>query len=157
MNIAINIKNFSINNVYFLDTVKNTVMENSNFIRINYSDDIIILNGIYLSFQLKITALDKYFSKFKCSFNTSHNQFIINKIINIEKTLLNTLLNTLDYAKKPVYKIKDHISSGNIKLFSNNNNILNDTFLLKISGFWETDNEFGITYKFVGLQKMIQH
>lgn len=157
MNIAINIKNFSINNIYILDTVKNTVMENSNFIRINYSDDIIILNGIYLSFQLKITALDKYFSKFKCSFNTLHNQFIINKIINIEKTLLNTLLNTLDYAKKPVYKIKDHISSGNIKLFSNNNNILNDTFLLKISGFWETDNEFGITYKFVGLQKIIKY
>lgn len=156
MNIAININNFSINNIYFLDAVKNTVMENSNFIRINYSNDIIILNGIYLSFQLKITCIDKYFSKFKCSFNTSHNEFIVNKIVNIEKNILNAFINTLNYKKKPIYKIKDHISSGNIKLFSNNNNILNDCFLLKISGIWETDNEFGITYKFVGLQKMIQ-
>ena len=34
MNIAINITEFNINNIYYLDAIKNTVIENSNFIRI---------------------------------------------------------------------------------------------------------------------------
>ena len=34
--------------------------------------------------------------------------------------------------------------------------ILENKFLLKISGFWETDSEYGITYKFIGLHDSIK-
>lgn len=153
MNIVIDIKDFSINNVFFMDIVKNTVMENSNFIRINYSNSLLILNGIYLTFDLKTYSLEKYFSKFKCSFNTHYNQFVIDQIINIE----DNLLKTLNPSKKPVYKIKEQLSTGNIKLFSNNNSILDNKFLLKISGFWETDLEYGITYKLIGLYNSVKY
>ena len=53
MNIAIGIDEFSIENVFFQDPVKNTVMEDSNFIRALYSTDLFVLNGIFLKITLK--------------------------------------------------------------------------------------------------------
>ena len=45
MNIATPINNFSLDNVFFLDRIKNTVMDDSNFIRIHKSY-LINLNGV---------------------------------------------------------------------------------------------------------------
>ena len=56
----------------------------------------------------------------------------------------------------------DHLNNGNIKINTNelgisdnteNLNIfyqvLHKSIYIKISGIWETDNSFGITYKFI--------
>ena len=42
MNITENINNYSINNIFYLDPIKNTVLENSNFIRILYSNNLFV-------------------------------------------------------------------------------------------------------------------
>ena len=51
--------------------------------------------------------------------------------------------------KTPQYKIYDQIRNGNIKIFSDNIEKNNNTFLLKIAGIWETDYHYGLTYKFI--------
>ena len=43
MNISIDIDKINFNNIFFLEPIKNTVIENSNFIRIIYSNEDIIL------------------------------------------------------------------------------------------------------------------
>jgi hypothetical protein len=51
--------------------------------------------------------------------------------------------------KTPSYKIYDQIKSGYIKVFSDVTNRQNNSFILKISGIWETQNNYGLTYKFI--------
>jgi hypothetical protein len=50
--------------------------------------------------------------------------------------------------KIPQLKIYEQLKNGNIKLF-NEVNKLSCSFILKISGIWETHNNYGLTYKFI--------
>ena len=49
----------------------------------------------------------------------------------------------------PKYKIFEQIRNGNIKIFSDNIERNNTMFVLKIAGIWETDTNYGLTYKFL--------
>lgn len=147
MNIVTDINTFDSNNVYFLDSVKNTIMSDSNFIRIIYSNDLFMLNGIFLKINLKITNSDKYYNKYKYTFDYNINKSEIEKIILIEEILLH-MLNIKN--KFPVFRIGEQLINENIKLFSDVpfKNIENQ-FVLKMSGVWESDTEYGIIYKFM--------
>ena len=48
MNIVKNIEQYDENNVYFFDPIKNNIMNDGTFIRILYSTENFMLNGIYL-------------------------------------------------------------------------------------------------------------
>ena len=147
MNIVTDINTFDSNNVYFLDSVKNTIMSDSNFIRIIYSNDLFMLNGIFLKINLKITNSDKYYNKYKYTFDYNINKSEIEKIILIEEIVLR-MLNIKN--KFPVFRIGEQLINENIKLFSDIpfKNIENQ-FVLKMSGVWESDTEYGIIYKFM--------
>ena len=54
MNLAIDLKDFDINSVFFQKPITNTVIDNSDFIRILYSNELMILNGIYIKIKLNI-------------------------------------------------------------------------------------------------------
>ena len=45
MNLVENIDNYDIDHVYFADSVDNTIMNNSVFIRLIYSTEYFIMNG----------------------------------------------------------------------------------------------------------------
>ena len=53
MNIVQKIDEFSINDIILCEPIKNTIMDNSNFIRILISNKDIIINGIYLFLNVK--------------------------------------------------------------------------------------------------------
>ena len=76
MNISIDIDKINFNNIFFLEPIKNTVIENSNFIRIIYSNEDIILNGLYITLFINIISVDKHFSKFKCNYDYESNATI---------------------------------------------------------------------------------
>ena len=147
MNIVTDINAFDSNNVYFLDSVKNTIMSDSNFIRIIYSNHLFMLNGIFLKINLKINSSDKYYNKYKYTFDYNINKSEIEKIILIEEIVLR-MLNIKN--KFPVFRIGEQLINENIKLFSDVpfKNIENQ-FVLKMSGAWESDTEYGIIYKFM--------
>jgi len=147
MNLVQTVEQYNLNNIYFCEPIKNNVMTNGWFIRIIYSTDMVILNGINLSIILNDIHIEKYYNKYKCSFNVNYHKDVIENIRIIEENLLK---NISIYNKIPQYKVYDQMKNGNIKIFSDNIEKINNNnlFMLKISGIWETETHYGITYKF---------
>ena len=138
MNFVLNIDQFNIDCVKFMDTKKNIIM-NGDFTKIIYSDNLITLNGIYINCIMN----ERNFTK---------------KIIELENTLI-------EYYK---YRIGDGIksclfnetiSSQLITPFRNCDRVnkwSNETqpIILKISGIWENNNQIGLTYKFIEMYEL---
>lgn len=123
MNITISPDNIKKNNIYFHDRIKNTIINNGYFIRILYTDKYIISNGI----QIKLPV------------NISKDE--IEKLCNIEKTILNLYNNNIKHYLKFQENINYNLSKNN--QLSNPYNYI----ILKISGIWENNSGIGITSK----------
>ena len=146
MNIVKQIDQYNKNNVYFCEPIKNNIMNNGIFIRIIYSTPLFILNGIYLSIYINHITVEKYYNKFKCTFDINTYNDLINNIKNIEEGILNK---SNIKGKLPQYKINEQLKNGTIKIFADNIEKIKNVFLLKIAGIWETEHEYGLTYKFM--------
>ena len=84
MNIVKTIEQYNDDFVYFCEPIKNNIMNNGSFIRILYSTPTFILNGIYLSILINQLTIEKYFNKYKCSFETASHIGIIQRLKSIE-------------------------------------------------------------------------
>lgn len=147
MNIAIGLNDFDKNNVFYHKPVKNTVLNHSSFQRINYSNELITLNGVFVRFSLHVTSKEKYYGKYKCSYDVSKNEYEINKLKKIENEIIRCAMIS---DREATYKIYEQLKSGNIKLFSEIcDGSLPQDYIIKISGVWKTDEQYGITYKFL--------
>jgi hypothetical protein len=144
MNLVKSINQYNEDNIYFCEPIKNNVMNEGKFIRILYSTHNIVLNGIYLLIHINDITCDKYYNKYKCNFNTIHNKDIIDNIKAIEENILRKI----EIKKIPQLKIYEQLRNGNIKLFNEVNKSF-CSFILKISGIWETQFNYGLTYKFI--------
>jgi|TARA_Y100000992_G_C21273789_1_gene498615 hypothetical protein len=150
MNLAITFKQYDPRYIYFLEPTKNTIMPNSDFIGIIYSNNDFILNGIYLIIDINNILIESYYSKYKCNFNFSDNYDIINKLIIFEKEILKKYkINN----KKQVLSLQNQLNLEYIKIFANTIDTSDKSIkiVLKVSGIWKNDNEYGITYKFIPL------
>ena len=148
MNIILTTEQYDENFVYFCDPIKNNIMNDGYFIRIIYSTPIFILNGIYLSININHLTIEKYYNKFKCCFDVN----VYKEMIETLQTLETNLIKKVNIKGKiPQYKIYDQMKNGHLKIFSENIDKINNTFLLKIAGIWETDLYYGLTYKFIKL------
>jgi hypothetical protein len=126
MNLVLDENNYNINNIFFYEPVKNTVMDDSKFIRIIYSDEHVILNGIYL----------------KLDINNSDN--IVKLLDRLEKDILDKYkINKNNINKNRCLKIQEQLQ------FLINKNSTSKSIILKISGIWETNLTIGLTYKFL--------
>jgi hypothetical protein len=145
MNIVQKIEQYNENNIYFCEPIKNNIMNEGTFIRIIYSTHQVILNGIYLFILLKDVTCEKYYNKYKCVFNVNNHQDIIENF----KLMEENILKKIEIKKVPQFKIYEQLKNGNIKLFTEivSRNVC--PFILKISGIWETDTNYGLTYKFI--------
>jgi hypothetical protein len=149
MNIIIEKKDFNKDYVFFQNSVKNTVMQDSNFTRIIYSNVLFILNSIVFTLELNMIHYEQYFNKYKYFFNccSEKNSREIEKISEIEKQILSRINFP---GKNPSYKIKQQLSSGNIKFYTESiRNNLEQNIYIKLSGIWETEYEYGISFKFI--------
>jgi len=146
MNIVKRIEQYQDESVYFCDPIKNNVMNEGNFIRIIYSTNNVVLNGIYLLITLNDITCDRYYTKYRCNFNVANHKEIIDNLKIIEQDLLKKCEIT---DKIPQFKINEQIKNGNLKIFSDIGNKPTCSLILKISGIWETQNNYGLTYKFI--------
>ena len=156
MNIAVDIEDYEPNSIFFCDSIKNSVINEGIFIRVLYSNSYVAINGVYLLITLYDITFCKYYNKSKCNFNVNLNKNIINKIKIIEEQILQkiNIKNKISQCK-----IYEQMKNGGIKLYNEiietlseskiENNINNQTFILKISGIWETQTNYGLTYKFI--------
>lgn len=142
-----------INNIKFNNPVQNTILYNSTFKCILYSTDYMTLNSIKLKFTLRSTDVFRFYQLYKCIYDIrSHENIqILNQLMYIEQSILNKI----DADKKPKFMIMDQIKSGFLKFYANkslldtkpldtNNDV---AFTLKISGIWESETDYGLTYK----------
>lgn len=142
------IDDFNERYIHFYPSVKNTVMDNSSFIRLGYSNSLVKLNGVYVELTLKPKNVEKYFNKSKYFYDYFENQNEINKIIELENIILEKL--QYDRYVNKAHKLKEQLMSNNIRVFCNNEDkeIITNKILVKISGIWETENSCGLTFKF---------
>lgn len=146
MNIVKTLDQYDENYIYFCDPIKNNVMNEGNFIRILYSTPSFVLNGIYLLIRLNDIIVEKYYNKYKCIFNVNMHRELIENIKTIETNLLKKINIKNKFSQNKIY---EQLKNGNIKIFSDINvKPYTNTFLLKISGIWETESHYGVTFKF---------
>ena len=139
MNLVLDYEQYNINNIFFYEAVKNTIMEGSSFIRIVYSNEDLVLNGIYIKIELQKHTYSRKLQK-----SAVYNDTVLAFVEKLETDILNKY----NENKAKVKKIKDHISFLINKInYSVNGNDSN--YLLKISGIWETSNTMGLTFKFI--------
>ena len=143
MLLAIPLSDFEKDKIVFCDPIKNTVIDNSKFIRLIYSPEYYTLNGLFMSIPFADYRLENNFNRYKCYLNSEKNSAIIKNIMTIEQQILDKY----NLPKTKVYKLRDNIKNGVIKVFNENNSFKN--FILKISGLWENQCEYGLTYKFI--------
>lgn len=141
MNIVLPLDVFDINHVFYQEPVKNTVMDNSQFVRLVYSDSLLMLNGIYLQFALQVMTVERSFNKYKCTFNKTTSQPTLLALCAIEHDLL--MKANIGKDKTAVHRVTEQLNNGFLKVFKGNS----DQFIIKIYGIWESDTEYGLTYK----------
>jgi hypothetical protein len=146
MNIVKRLDQYDNNCIFFCDPIKNNIMSDGNFIRILYSTHIVTFNGIYLLIKFNDVIYDKYYSKYKCSFNYIEHIEIIERIKEIEESILSKL-DMINKSKQ--YKIFEQLKNGHFKIFCDKTPKFNNLFILKISGIWETNSSYGLTFKFI--------
>lgn len=146
MNVVIDIHQFDNRSTYFCDSIRNNIINEGNFIRILYSNKFVTFNGIYLYIPLHDAICEKSHNKLICNFQVSNYREMLNKIKMIEDSILSKM-NIAD--KTRLHKIYEQLCTGNIKLFGENYLKSTSSFILKISGVWETKYQYGLTYKFL--------
>ena len=152
MNIVQELSQYNQDHLYFNEPIKNNIMTDGQFIRVIYSTPYCVMNGIYLLLEINSIIVEKYYNKFKCMFDVINHEYLINCVRVIEESILNKI--KIQH-KNPQYKIYEQLKNGVFKLCIDNQETIQSHFLLKISGIWETNNEYGVTYKFMPLNNLV--
>lgn len=145
------LEDMNINNLILSEKQKNTILAGSDFYRIYYSDENMSLNGIYMQVDILNINIQKYFNKVKCIFDENINNEIIDKILSIEKVILNKYK---DFMKtEPEFIIEEQLRQGFIKIFTEKNinygKYKKINLILKISGLWAQETKYGLTFRFL--------
>ena len=138
MNIALLAKDLNIDNIFFLDPIKNIIITNSKFVRIIYSNKLLTLNGIYLI--CNIDNIDKI-----------NNYGLLLYIENLE----NNILNKFSKEKNKYYKLREYFYSNFINTDYTKVEDNHSKYILKISGIWDSNNNIGLTFKFLKLDTIL--
>jgi len=155
MYLAINLDDFSQHFVMLSEKTKNNVMNNSDFYRLYYSDTLHNSNGLYVFFTLRNITITKYFNKLKATFNNNVNKSHILKLQSVERQILGLFSNK---KKTAVYRIGEQLNNNFIKIFGEINNCNKESsfqIILKVSGIWSDVNEFGLTFRFYIVNRLL--
>jgi hypothetical protein len=176
MNLVINIDDFNLQYISFLDLKKNNIIE-GNFSKIIYSDSNVSCNGIFLHFKMILhnnylhnePAYKMYFVDFN-----SLNINISKQLLEIEDKIIKCYKETYKIQKTSFYSLKNQLIGGVLKVHNSPGILtipeiikpttplhyipslsmkkllqMQKSYLLKISGIWENKTSVGITYKII--------
>ena len=150
MLLVYDLNDISIDNVFFLETRNNIIMDGK-FTKIIYSDENVVMNGLYMTLSINEFIFDKSYSRISMK-HTKNNDILIKKISDIEYYILNNFKHINGNAKRTKYLLKEQLETMSVKVYRDNypyanNNHIYGKIVLKISGVWEDNNSVGITYK----------
>ena len=142
---------FILSNMNFGKQLNNKVIYNSLFTPISYSTSLCNFINIYIAFQLNINLKHICENKY-CKFDVIRNIHVIESLSQIERDILFSYQEMMSDKKKPIFVIANELSKAQIKL-TNTTLRPNTTFMLKISGIWENNSSYGLSYKYSVVQR----
>jgi hypothetical protein len=149
MNLILYLNQYQPNSLFFVEPLKNNLSNEAHFLKFIYSTSFFSLNSISFYVPIKETQIEKHFNKCKCFFDKEKYLDVIEKIAFIENNILNTLQN-LKPNKTKKCQIYDQLMASYFKITDCSiDSLKNKNTILKISGVWETNEEFGLTFKFL--------
>jgi hypothetical protein len=155
-----NLEDLNYEYIIINEPIKNSAVQYNYFYKLLYSTHIVSLTSIFVIFELN----NLYFDNDKIKFDKSAlNNSVFNKLIELEEHILNLVRDS----KNKLFKIRElyenqyfkyALSDDNENL--NNYNHVNEinnnkTFIIKISGIWESKESIGLTFKFIKVNKFI--
>lgn len=150
MYISLDMDQYNEKSIMISEKTKNNIMSQGDFYRLYFSTSDLILNGLHITFELKNISIEKYFNKIKCQFeNNLFNNHIVSNIKKIETSLLRKY-NNINF--NPVHRVEEQLRNKYIKIFDENyisiGNYTSIKFVLKISGIWSSNKDYGLTFRF---------
>jgi hypothetical protein len=142
--------NFDFKYIFLGNIINNRILENSKFTRIYYSTPLCSFNGIYTLLFIDDIIESNYNNLFnnKLMINVEKNCVLLNNIKQLEEKILGVV----EIKNKTLTcNIYNELMKGFIKL-NYKNNIYNSKIMLKISGIWETEDSYGLSYKYYYLK-----
>ena len=156
MNIlTLDLYNYDENCFYYLDRQSNILM-NGFFTKMIYTHPHYTMNGLYFHFPLQYTYIESCKDKYYVHFdpNVVQNKVLMDIIFKLETQILNSYQVYSKTEKCSLLTMHKHLSKGKFRIpHARNTNSLNPCkYMFKVSGIWESEEEFGITYKWSEIQ-----
>ena len=157
---------FSARHLHFGTAVQNNDATDSKFARIVYSTKHISFNGVGIIVDLATAQCDPHYNKVFVRFDPGlpANKQNVSQLCDIESQILSNYAGSVvGGARRCAHLLRDQLNSGCIKAYVNDragSSADNATgtgtgtgtgtqIMLKICGIWETNDECGMTYKFI--------
>lgn len=157
--ISENLQNLNYESIILNEPIKNSAVQYNYFYKLLYSTNIVSLTSIFLLFELNNLSFENDKIKF---IKSTLNNSVFSKLIELEEQLLNLIIDSKNklYKLKEIYEnqfFKYSLSDENENLnsYSYLNDLNNRTFIIKISGIWESKDSIGLTFKFIKVNKFI--
>ena len=158
--ISENLQDLNYESIILNEPIKNSAVQYNYFYKLLYSTHIVSLTSIFLLFELNNLSFEN--DKIKFDRNT-HNNNVFSKLIELEDHVLNLIVDSKNklYKLKEIYEnqfFKFSLSDDNENINSYNylKHLNNRTFIIKISGIWESKDSIGLTFKFIKVNKFVE-
>lgn len=158
--ISENLQDLNYESIILNEPIKNSAVQYNYFYKLLYSTHIVSLTSIFLLFELNNLSFEN--DKIKFDRNT-HNNSVFSKLIELEDHVLNLIVDSKNklYKLKEIYEnqfFKFSLSDDNENINSYNylKHLNNRTFIIKISGIWESKDSIGLTFKFIKVNKFVE-
>jgi hypothetical protein len=144
----ISLKDISTDNVFFTDKTNNIIMDGT-FMKIIYSTDYSSYNGIYVESPFIMTEYDIEKKELKYNPYIENNRNLVDFFSKLEEDLMWIYAAKYQIQKTPQYCLRGQLVNGFFRIRSSYSTYVSSSsqFILKISGIWETEATFGISYK----------
>ena len=157
--ISENLQNLNYESIILNEPIKNSAVQYNYFYKLLYSTNIVSLTSIFLLFELNNLSFENDKIRF---IKSTLNNSVFSKLIELEEQLLNLIIDS----KNKLYKLKEIYENQffkyslsdeyeNLNSYSYLNDLNNKTFIIKISGIWESKDSIGLTFKFIKVNKFI--
>ena len=158
--ISENLQDLNYESIILNEPIKNSAVQYNYFYKLLYSTNIVSLTSIFLLFELNNLSFENDKIKFE---KTALNNSVFSKLIQLEDHVLNLIIDTKNklYKLKEIYEnqvFKFSLSDDNENINSYNGlkHLNNRTFVIKISGIWESKDSIGLTFKFIKVNKFVE-
>ena len=158
--ISENLQDLNYEYIILNEPIKNSAVQYNYFYKLLYSTHIVSLTSIFLLFELNNLSFENDKIKFD---KTALNNSVFSKLIELEDHILNLIVDSKNklYKLKEIYEnqfFKFSLSDDNENINSYNylKHLNNRTFIIKISGIWESKDSIGLTFKFIKVNKFVE-